>query len=71
MLATSERRFSSVPQEENAETITELISAFLDNLNPKQDRQTINSINEDLQKLSKVQGEKLRDEEMILQGLWY
>jgi hypothetical protein len=70
MLATSvgDRRYSTIPEEENAETITELINTFLENLSAQQDRQTIKTIQQELLKLQKLQAEKMEQETKILNG---
>jgi hypothetical protein len=43
---TQDRRLTQLPEEENSETVTELLETFLDNLNADEDCQLINKIHQ-------------------------
>ena len=72
MLA-SDRRYSTAPEEENAESITELITSFLDNLSAQQDRQAIVNVNQQMDACRKLRSKSLEKQLAVLDRnqYWY
>jgi hypothetical protein len=72
MLSTcpQERRFSTLPEEENTETVSELLSTFLENLKGEEDAQIIRNIYKSLENTLTKRTENLLLVENEIKGFY-
>lgn len=72
MLSTcpQERRFSTLPEDENTETVSELLSTFLENLKGEEDAQIIRNIYKSLENTQTKRTENLLLVENEIKGVY-